>query len=242
MHSETQIQQPVESGTNATVTDASANSPSFNVGNKVQLLLGGGGRPDAPLSTTLIGYVDKQFVLLKLPVAANGVPITFYEGDHVSVRIFTGVSVYVFNAKALRCELHPFYCLFLSYPAEVRTLALRNSLRVRADLPCVIKTGGKEESGTLVNLSTSGALIQCLAKGNAVGDRVNISFSLQSQSGSAPNQLDLQADVRSATEVMVKGTEFAQYGVQFAELNAMDQLALQNHAYEVLLSDRKRIV
>jgi c-di-GMP-binding flagellar brake protein YcgR len=242
MQSEKQLQQSVEPVTNTTVAEGSKTSPSFNVGNKVQLLLGGASGPDTPLSTTLIGYADKQFVLLKLPVAANGVPVTFYEGDQVSVRIFTGVSVYVFDAKSLRCELHPFYCLFLSYPAEVRTLALRNSLRVRADLPCMVKAAGNEESGILVNLSTSGALVQCAVKGNAVGDRVNISFALQSQSDGAPMQLSLSAEVRSASEVTVKGTELAQYGLQFTELNAMDQLALQNYAYEVLLLDRRRIV
>jgi len=228
--------------TTPTAPNASTSSPSFNVGNKVQLLLNGAGAQDAPLSTTLIGYADKQFILLKLPVAANGVPITFYEGEPVSVRVFTGVSVYVFNAVALRCELHPFYCLFLSYPADIRTLTLRNSIRVRADLPCVVTTGGKEESGTLVNLSTSGALIQCSDTDNAVGDNVNISFSLQSQFDAAPNQLNLEAEVRSATEVMVKGAELVQYGVKFADLNAADQLALQNYGYEVVLSDRKRIV
>jgi hypothetical protein len=42
--------------------------------------------------------------------------------------------------------------------------------------------------------------------------------------------------------VTVKGEELSQYGVQFTDLNAMDQLALQNYAYEVLLLDRKRIV
>jgi c-di-GMP-binding flagellar brake protein YcgR len=242
MHSENQSRQSVQAAANATANDASRNTPSFNVGNKVQLLLSGTGGQDAALSTTLIGYADKQFILLKLPVAANGVPITFYEGEQVSVRVFTGVSVCVFNAQALRSELHPFYCLFLSFPTEVRTLALRNSLRVRADLPCVVNTGGNEDSGTLVNLSTSGALIQCPVKGNTVGDRVKIRFQLQSQSDSTPNQLDLQAEVRSASEITVNGAELAQYGAQFVELNAMDQLALQNYGYEVLLSDRRRIV
>jgi c-di-GMP-binding flagellar brake protein YcgR len=228
--------------TKSTAPDASSSSPSFNVGNKVQLLLNGASGQEAPLSTTLIGYADKQFILLKLPVAANGVPITFYEGEPVSVRVFTGVSVYVFNAEALRCELHPFYCLFLSCPADMRNLTLRNSIRVRADLPCMVKAGGEEESGTLVNLSTSGALIQCSGKDNAVGDNVNISFSLQSQFDAAPNQLSLKAEVRSATEVTAKGEELVQYGVKFADPNAADQLALQNYGYEVVLSDRKRIV
>jgi c-di-GMP-binding flagellar brake protein YcgR len=226
--------------TKQTQSSVSSSGPSFNVGNKVQVVLKNAAGQE-PLSTTLLGYSDKEFLLLKLPVAVNGVPITVYEGERISVRVF-GISVVVFDAKALRCELHPFYCLYLTYPTEFRTLAVRNSIRVLANLPCVVKGGTGEESATLVNLSTSGALINSPVRGSTVGDRVNLRFSLKSQFDVAANDLDLQAVVRSINAVTVRNEAVSQYGIEFADLGPADQLALQNYAYEVLLSDRKRIV
>jgi c-di-GMP-binding flagellar brake protein YcgR len=227
--------------TKQTQSSDSLIGPSFNVGNKVQVVLKSSAGQE-PLSTTLLGYSEKQFLLLKLPVAANGVPITVYGGETISVRVFTGISVVVFDAKALRCEFHPFYCPYLTYPAEVRTHTLRNSIRVLADLPCVVKGGSREALGTLVNLSTSGALIQSPANGSAVGERINLRFALKSQLDIAANDLDLQAVVRSVNPVMDQNEDILKYGVEFADLGAADQLALQNYVYEVLLSDRKRVV
>jgi hypothetical protein len=211
--------------TKQTQSSDSLIGPSFNVGNKVQVVLKSSAGQE-PLSTTLLGYSEKQFLLLKLPVAANGVPITVYGGETISVRVFTGISVVVFDA----------------YPAEVRTHTLRNSIRVLADLPCVVKGGSREALGTLVNLSTSGALIQSPANGSAVGERINLRFALKSQLDIAANDLDLQAVVRSVNPVMDQNEDILKYGVEFADLGAADQLALQNYVYEVLLSDRKRVV
>jgi c-di-GMP-binding flagellar brake protein YcgR len=93
-----------------------------------------------------------------------------------------------------------------------------------------------------VNLSTSGALIQSPANGSAVGERINLRFALKSQLDIAANDLDLQAVVRSVNPVMDQNEDILKYGVEFADLGAADQLALQNYVYEVLLSDRKRVV
>lgn len=219
--------------------------PSFNVGNKVQILPKQGPLRDL-IPTSVIGCSENQFLLLKLPIAANGAPITLVEGEALSVRVFSGVSVYVFDAVTLRCELHPFYCLFLSYPSNVQTHALRDAIRVRADVECEVNMAGNAMPGTLLNLSTGGALVRIPTSDVRPETKLSLSFSLHSPFDSERHPLAVEAVIRSVKPIGGATPEgdstAAQCGVQFVDLSDSDRLVLQNHAYEVLLTDRKRIV
>lgn len=218
-------------------------SQSPQIGSKVQLVLNAGqGR--SLLSSSLLGYLENQFVLVKLPFAANGAPVSLYESETLSVRVFTGTSVCMFEAAVLRCELHPFYCMHLSFPAEVSNVKLRDALRIQTDFPCLIHSDSGPVPGNVVNLSTTGALIQADSAIVAVDDAISLAFPLGAASDDGVSKVELKAVVRSLRNHSTDGSSSAaiQFGVQFADVCANDQLALHAYAYNVLLMDRRRIV
>lgn len=232
--------------------DPSFSSLALNVGSKVQLVLDGpAGR--SLLSSSLLGYLENQFVLIKLPSTGDGSPVSFLEGETLSVRIFTGTAVCMFDATVLRRELHPFFCLHLSYPQMIKSVRLRNSIRVQTDLACTVTSDAGSHEATMINLSTSGALIRSNQIGsNAAAEApVTVVFTLISPLSPVPMALKITAIVRSLRSTSGDadstglGTDAAldtYYGVQFTDVDPADQLVLQNHAYEVLLSDRRRIL
>ena len=225
-------------------------SLALNVGSKVQLVLdGAAGR--SLLSSTLIGYLENQFLLIKLPSTDGGAPVSFLEGEVLTVRVFTGTSVCMFDATVLRRELHPFYCLHLTYPQTVQSVQLRSSIRIQTDFACTINDDAGSHTATIINLSTSGALIRSAHAAIVTEAPVTIAFTLSSQFDAGPNAMQLKAIVRSlrstASEAAgsdsgVEAATVTHYGVQFMEIDPADQLTLQNYAYEILLSDRRRIL
>lgn len=232
--------------------DPTFSSLSLNVGSKVQLVLDG---PDGRslLSSSLLGYLENQFVLIKLPSTDGGAPVSFLEGETLSVRIFTGTAVCMFEATVLRRELHPFFCLHLSYPQTIKSVKLRNSIRIQTDLPCTVSGEAGAHEATMINLSTSGALLRSIQGDSDAGSEapVTVAFTLSSQFSPAPIALRLKAVVRSLRSTSADaastglGSDTARdayHGVQFTDVDPADQLVLQNYAYEALLSDRRRIL
>lgn len=233
-----------------TQSNPSFSSLALNVGSKVQLVLDGASSRSL-LSSTLIGYLENQFLLIKLPLTDAGAAVSFLEGETLTVRIFTGISVCMFDATVMRRELHPFYCLHLSYPQTVKSVQLRNSIRIQTDFACTVQGDVQPHSATMINLSTSGALIRSAQAGFITEAPVVVGFTLRSQFDAGPIALQLKAVVRSLRNTGSDATgtgDTAQagidtyYGVQFLEVDQADQLVLQNYAYDVLLSDRRRIL
>ncbi len=232
--------------------DPSFSSLALNVGSKVQLVLDGTGGRNL-MSSSLVGYLENQFVLIKLPSTDGGSPVSFLEGETLSVRIFTGIAVCMFDATVLRRELHPFFCLHLSYPQAVKSVKLRSSIRIQTDLACTVTGEDRSHEATMINLSTSGALIRSNKGGIATETEapVTVAFTLSSQFSPQPIALQLKAVVRSLRSTSVDAASTGldddaaldtYHGVQFTDVEPADQLALQNYAYEALLSDRRRIL
>ena len=200
----------------------------------------------------MIGYLEDQFLLIKLPLTDAGAPVSFLEGETLTVRIFTEISVCMFDATVLRRELHPFYCLHLSYPQTIKSVQLRNSIRIQTDLACTVQGNVQFHSATMINLSTSGALVRSAQAGLSTEAPVVIGFTSRSQFDFGSVALQLKAVVRSLRSVCSTGGDVigagaeagidTYYGVRFMEVDQADQLVLQNHAYDVLLSDRRRIL
>lgn len=218
-------------------------SQSLQVGSKVQLVLDAA-RGRSLLPSSLLGYLENQFVLVKLPFAANGAPVSLYESETLAARVFTGTSVCTFDATVLRCELHPFYCMHLSFPAEVGNVKLRDALRIQTNFPCMVESKSAALQGNVVNLSTSGALIQANSAIVAIDDAVNLVFPLGTASDAGVSNVKLKAVVHSVRNYAADDSPSTaiQFGVQFTDVSADDQLALHAYAYNILLMDRRRII
>lgn len=84
--------------------------------------------------TRLIGYVDQEFVMLRVPFE-NGWAVPLEAGQGVDVRVFCGVSLYEFESRLETVLLHPRNYMLLSCPAQIRQTRFRSHERAQCALP-----------------------------------------------------------------------------------------------------------
>ncbi|MBC7513859.1 MAG: flagellar brake protein [Herminiimonas sp.] len=233
--------------TTTTETTPSANAAilGMSVGTRVQLR-----GLDDPGATehfsSLIGYVKDEFLLVKLPVV-RGSPVIFYDGIQILVRAFTGTTIYTFRATVQRTLLSPSYYMHLSYPSDVASATLRSALRVKVRIPARIEYTPPGKAGVslqvlLVNLSTSGASIDCDAI-VPVGQKLRCVFQIDID-GAEPG-ISVDAIVRSVNfrpGTAGQSADVFSCGVQFQEISNADETTIRLLSYERLLSDRQNIV
>ena len=133
--------------------------------------------------TTLIGYVDREFFLVRLPREAGGA-VRFEQGQMLEVRLFSGLSIYSFESGIESLLLHPRDYMLMTYPNDIREHRLRDQHRVPIKLPIHIKSAGSAGAGPsgyqILDLSGSGALIAGPQPLGQVGSRwmVTLDFEL----------------------------------------------------------------
>jgi c-di-GMP-binding flagellar brake protein YcgR len=218
---------------------------NFNVGTRMQLRVQ---RDTGPVEhfSSLIGFVKDEFVMVKSPMVRN-IPFTFYDGEPILVRAFTGMKIYSFTSTVVRTVTSPLSYIHLDYPKAIQSSALRSEIRVRTSLSASVAyqdlAGSKKSAQVpLVNLSLSGAAIDCQAP-LTVGEQLQMSFMIQSDG--TEREVRTQAVVRSissraANQAQNPGTSI--YGLQFQNLDPEDQAAIRLMTYETILMDRQNIV
>ena len=144
--------------------------------------------------TILIGYLKSVSLLVKTPIV-NGLSLPMAMGDAIVVRVFSGMKAYAFNAKVERVCLSPFAYIHLSFPTNIRSMDVRNAMRLRVDMPATAMKVKDRESAVpipviLSNLSISGALVDSDENLGDIGDFVALAFTLRVQ----PN--DYEADLK----------------------------------------------
>ena len=227
------------------VPDSNSAILSLNVGTRVQLR-----GLDDPGGTehfsSLIGYVKDEFLLVKLPVV-RGSPFIFYDGIQILVRAFTGTTIHTFRSTVTRTLLSPCYYMHLSYPTKVSGATLRSALRVKVRIPARIEymPPGKAAAvleGLLVNLSISGASVEC---GVVVPVGQNLRCIFQINIDGVEQDIGVEAVVRSVNfrpGVTGHPGDVFSCGLQFKEVSTAEETAIRLLSYERLLSDRQNIV
>lgn len=218
---------------------------NLQVESRLQLLLT---RDITPVQhfTTLIGYVRDEYLLIRIPFE-HGKPLHLYEGERLTLRVFTGTKACSFDATVTRVCMHPYFYAHLSFPRVVRAANLRMAMRVKVDIPATLtrgQPGGPAIPVRLNSLSITGALVE---SGEEIGkddEVVRLSFSLLIQPGAQHLSFETEAKIRNTG--MRKAAEHAPgvhlCGLQFLQLDPTHQLALQNLTYEALLGDRHKLV
>jgi hypothetical protein len=132
--------------------------------------------------TSLIGYVDREFFLVRLPREAGGA-VRFEQGQMLEVRLFSGLSIYSFDSCIESLLLHPRDYMLMTYPGEIREHRLRGHMRVPVKMAIDIKPAGAAASGLvgyqILDLSGSGALIAGPQPLGQVGGRWLVTLTIQ---------------------------------------------------------------
>jgi c-di-GMP-binding flagellar brake protein YcgR len=218
---------------------------NLQVGGRLQFITHRGIKPAQHFST-LIGYVKDEYMIVKIPME-NGVPIALAEGEKLTIRVFSGVTVCSFSCTAERIFPRPLLYVHVSFPDTIQGTSLRAAMRVKVDIPAQV-TGTRPHAAAvncfLVNLSVTGALIESPRKLPPDDEMVTLQFTLSSQQGNHQVVVNTRATIKNVNVVKPTPDKFEvfTYGVQFVDLDPGHYTLLQNMTYEALIADRQKIV
>lgn len=178
--------------------------------------------------TNLIGGVENEFIMLKVPTD-NGWNVPMREGQILELRLFSGTSVFTFKSRIETLLLNPRNYMLLSFPEKIEEVRLRSHIRVRAALPIEITEAvcppETRQHFRIVDLSGSGAAIVGPASLGPVGHKVRFSMYFDLQSTGKKEHLDILADIKSVEPLPHKEGQQAhppqyQHGVMFGDIDA----------------------
>lgn len=175
---------------------------------------------------TLIGYLKGQSVIVTTPVE-EGKVMLLREGQPFIVRFFGGKNAYAFSTIAKRVTNVPFPHLHLSYPKEVRGMAVRHSSRARVNLiGSAVTAVGKRVACQVRDISLGGVLLVAKEVIGEVGAQLNL--SLRVKVNGFEHILELEGKIRSCHDEPPQSEAMASllHGVSFDNLTAQDGLVL----------------
>ncbi|MES2263877.1 MAG: flagellar brake protein [Pseudomonadota bacterium] len=217
---------------------------NLQVGGRIQFITHRTIKPIQHFST-MIGWVKDEYMIVKLPFE-HGAPVAVNEGDKLTIRVFSGVTVCSFAATVERVFGRPLFYAHLTFPDHIQGTSLRTAMRVKVDIPAHVNTPNTPPvSVFLVNLSVSGALIESQRRLPQDDAQVGLSFTLIAQPGNRQVLVNTEASIRNIHVVKPAAQdkdEVFTYGVQFVDLDPVHYTMLQNLTYEALIADRQKIV
>ncbi len=148
----------------------------LQVGESIQLQPrdGEGGKR---LHGKVIGYMPGRSLLVTTPRIKDKVMI-IREGQPFVVRMMLGNRIVGFASTVLRVCARPYPYLHLSFPDEMEQIVVRQAQRVRVKLFASLKNDNPEfesekpRSATIVDISTSGAMVTSSEQLGEVDDEV----------------------------------------------------------------------
>ncbi|CAL63490.1 Conserved hypothetical protein [Herminiimonas arsenicoxydans] len=194
--------------------------------------------------STLIGWDVGEYMLVKLP-RENGTALNFFDGEKVSVRVFSGTAICTFDTSVIKVIHHPLYCLCLTFPVAIQMKRLRREMRIKVALEAtVVSAAAPVESHqvALDNLSATGALISTTIPIGEVDEVVTVSFVLPSYDGEESALIKMKAKIRNMVEELSADQRSYMVGTEFVEMDTTDQLMVRNYVYGAVLETRQSVV
>lgn len=204
---------------------------NLQVGSRFQMSLQQGSKP-AIYYTELIGYVDGEYLIVKIPFE-NGLSIQIQTEDPVVLRILAGVDVYTLTCKVKTIFKAPYYYMHLGFPTDIKSIALRGAVRAKVNLPVTVN--GVAGAGTITDISVTGAAITANSALGEINQEALISFDFPIKPTNQSAHIDTSATIRSIQEVATKKKDAPPkltHGVSFHELELTSQVMLLNLVYE----------
>jgi c-di-GMP-binding flagellar brake protein YcgR len=184
----------------------------------------------------VIGYVPGGSLVVNMPSNKGNVKIV-REGQIYKARMLLGDSVVGFEAKVLFVSLKPYPHMHLQYPKEFAQIIVRDSARVRTEIPCTVRdvrqpgTAENHHQARIVDLSETGAKIASDVSLGSPGDMLQLSFKLELLG--VEETLNLVGKLRNQRERLDKDEQPKQrihlHGLQFRAVNRIQQILL--HAW-----------
>ena len=192
------------------------------------------------LHVKLIGYLPGASLLVTTPTVADKVMI-IREGQPFVVRVMVGNRIVGFTTTVVRSCSRPYPYLHLSYPDEMEQITVRKAQRVRVKLFASMKNANpdfqseKPQSGTVVDLSTSGALLVADEQLGDLDDEVIVSCAIKV--ADIEKLLSMPAIIRNVhvDQSEEHGEHSYYHGLELKVKEQQDAVALHGFVYEQIV-------
>jgi len=221
---------------------------NLQVGGKLQLLITRDIK-QVQLFSNLIGYVKDEYLLVQIPMDGS-TPASIREGEKVTMRVFSGVHVCWFDTAVVRTFPPPYSFMHVTYPREIYGTPLRTAVRVKVDIPAkaqlpMANGDGSEFDISLQDLSVAGARVKAASEIPESAELIELIFPVSIQVSAFTIEVRAHAKVRNRSGQIVPDSinpYVYSYGVEFVQLEATHQLAVQSFIYERLAEDWRSLV
>lgn len=188
----------------------------------------------------LIGYLNKRSVLVSHPMQDQKL-LFIKEGQSFLARGFSGTKTYEFNVNVMNVCLTPYPYLHLSFPEQVKTINMRNALRIKIRLVCSVEIQGASSlalkiPSTIEDMTICGVRVRSRKELGKLGEDVVVSFRLPID---GEDQLFIVPavirNVHIETSIDKSGEKIVVYhGLEFKQIEGGDSMALQNFIYKTM--------
>jgi len=184
--------------------------------------------------TELIGYVDGEYLIVKIPFE-NGLSIQTQLEEPVTLRILAGVDVFTLMCRIKTVFKAPHYYMHLSFPTDIKSVALRGAVRAKVKLPVHVKSKAGAGAGVIIDISATGA---CIIAGNILAqlnEDALIAFEFPIKPSNQTAHISSPVTIRSIQQLPGKVKDEPprfSHGVSFHELDLTSQVMLLNLVYE----------
>ncbi len=212
------------------------NSMNLQPGTRLQIFTHRGHKPMQYVSA-VIGFDFPNYILIQQP-RESGSLLTFIDGEKLTVRVFSGTTIFAFDSVVLKTLAHPVYCLCIACPLDVRTKKVRSEMRIKVAMGAEVVRASGSEQVSLQNLSATGCLIMSSNNLGSFDDELGLRFTLPPGDGEPSHEIDVHARIRN---VMPHGAAGMTTGVEFVKVGATESLVIRNYVYEMMLDGRQNI-
>jgi hypothetical protein len=218
----------------------------LQAGDRLQLEIRSAGALPRTYSTYLIGHIPSASLLIRTPLS-QGFPLDIGAGDAVEVKFFSGRHHCSFGTWVMRHCRAPVHYLHLVYPECVQRVLLRDTLRVRVNLPGTAEsTENAVQRGSVpisvTDLSVSGARVDTNRELGLVGDATRIGFKFFVQPNHYLVNFETKATIRSSRDAESGSAQHGlRYGLKFGTMHATEGVLLQSYLHQILIADRSRV-
>ena len=215
---------------------------SLHIGDKLQLQKTPADRPERYV-VQVVGLMAGKSVIVSTP-RINGKVAIIRPDQKYAVRVLQGSSVFGFVSSVLQSYSAPFPHVHLSYPREMESIVVRNSLRAVTDIQGVARNTKNPDDREhyrgvrLVDLSNSGARLASKAPLGQEDELLAIQFAVD-VCGMEEN-LGILGKIRGMGRRNQEGDPLQFWtGVEFQSLNRYQKVVLQAFVLERFVTSQK---
>lgn len=188
------------------------------------------------LSAKIIGHAIHKSLIITAPCDSAGQLALLRENQQFVIRMLQGNRVFGFESEILKYYTMPYPHLHLSHPKDIESLVVRGARRINTANRVVSvqsDTLPSAVSATLLNISMSGALLQCKQALGQLDDK--ISFSIEPDISGMQKYLRIHAVIRNLSTPQDRdetGDDHYRHGLQFLELDEDQRLYITAYVHE----------